>query len=105
MIIEIPDWCKIGTYIEWSEPLITGFDWVKEKIVAFGYDGFFHQANNCPMYFSKFSDYGETVRLVGETTPRQAHWISVDNGYECSACFRFEHEKKRRCTCGCKMKK
>jgi hypothetical protein len=63
MTIEVPDWCKIGTYVEWHEPRLTGYDWVRERIVAFGYDGFFHQALNCPMYFTKFSEYGKTVRL------------------------------------------
>jgi hypothetical protein len=63
MVIEIPDWCKIGTFIEWDAPHITGYNWVREKIVAFGYDGFFHQAQNCPMYFTKFAEYGKTVRL------------------------------------------
>ena len=63
MVIEIPDWCKIGTFIEWNAPRITGHNWVREKIVAFGYDGFFHQAQNCPMYFTEFDEYGKTVRL------------------------------------------
>lgn len=63
MVIEIPDWCKIGTFIEWDAPQITGYRWVREEIIAFGYDGFFHQAHNCPMYFTKFAEYGKTVRL------------------------------------------
>ena len=63
MTIDIPDWCKIGTFIEWNAPRITGMPWVREKIIAFGYDGFFHQTVNCPMYFTKFSEYGRTVRL------------------------------------------
>ena len=62
MIITIPDWCIIGLYIEWDAPSITGQHWVREEIVAFGYDGFFHQAHNCPMYFTKFSEYGKSVR-------------------------------------------
>jgi hypothetical protein len=64
MIINIPDWCCIGKTIEWKT-----FDtdygkarWFKEKIISFGYDGFFHQAYNCPVYYSKFSDYGNTIR-------------------------------------------
>ena len=63
MVIEIPDWCRIGLYIEWDAPHITGKRWVREEIIAFGYDGFFHQSYNFPMYFTKFSEYGKTVRL------------------------------------------
>lgn len=63
MIIEIPDWCKIGAYIEWDNPHLTGQRWVREKIIAYGNGGFFHQGANCPMYFTKFSEYGKTVRL------------------------------------------
>ena len=63
MIIEIPDWCRIETWIEWDNPLITGQHWVREKIIAYGVDGFFHHAGNCPMYFTKFSEYGKTIRL------------------------------------------
>lgn len=63
MTIEIPDWCRIGAYIEWHAPKKTGMDWVTERIIAFGYDGFFHQDWDCPMYFTKFSEYGKTVRL------------------------------------------
>ena len=65
MIIEVPDWCTIGSYIEWYDPVTTGVEcWVRERIVAFGYNGFFHQATNCPMYFTEFSEYGKTVRPV-----------------------------------------
>lgn len=62
MTIEIPDWCIIGKTIEWYNPLITGFDWVTEKIVAYGKDGFFHQSYDCPMYYTKFDEYGKTIR-------------------------------------------
>lgn len=41
MTIEIPDWCKIGLFIEWHAPNITGNDWVKEEIIGYTYDGFF----------------------------------------------------------------
>ena len=62
--IEVPNWCKIGLYIEWYAPMITGkTSWVREKIISYGYDGFFHQAPYCPVYFTKFSEYGKTVRL------------------------------------------
>ena len=63
MTIEIPDWCRIGLYIQWHAPNLTGVEWVREKIVAFGYNGFFHQAHNCPMYFTEFSEYGKTVKV------------------------------------------
>ena len=62
MIIEIPDWCVIGKWIEWNAPYITGNEWVDEKILSYGYDGFFHQGCNCPVYYTKFSEYGRTVR-------------------------------------------
>lgn len=64
--IEIPSWCKIGTRIKWYNPDITGRDWVFERIISYGYDGFFHQAHNCPVYYTKFSEYGKTVRLEEE---------------------------------------
>lgn len=44
MIIEVPDWCVLGKTIEWHAPEITGNEWVRDKIIAFGYDGFFHQS-------------------------------------------------------------
>ena len=66
MIIEVPDWCAIGKTIEWHNPLITGFDWVKERIISYGIDGFYHQEYDCPMYYTKFSEYGKTIREVGE---------------------------------------
>ena len=64
MIIEIPEWCKIGLEIEWNAPNVTGNKWVREKIIGYGYDGFFHQAYNCPLHFTKFLEYGKTVRKV-----------------------------------------
>lgn len=64
MIIEVPDWCLIGKHIEWQmyDPDYGDVRWFKEKILTFGYDGFFHQAYNCPVYYSKFSEYGNTIR-------------------------------------------
>ena len=62
MIIEVPDWCVIGKFIEWNCPYRTGYEWVKEEIISYGTDGFYHQAHNCPVYYSKFSDYGHTIR-------------------------------------------
>ena len=41
MIIEVPDWCVIGKIIEWNAPHITGYEWVRDEIISFGYDGFF----------------------------------------------------------------
>ena len=64
--IEIPNWCKIGFYIRWHAPDRTGHDWVRERIIGYGYDGFFHQAHNCPVYFTRFTEYGKTVELEEE---------------------------------------
>lgn len=63
MILEIPDWCKIDQYISWNAPHITGQTWVRERIIGYGYNGFFHQATNCPLYFTEFEEYGKTVKL------------------------------------------
>lgn len=63
MLIEIPDWCKIGAYVQWKAPHLTGVDWVREKIIAYGYNGFYHQAHDCPLYFTKFSELGKTIML------------------------------------------
>lgn len=62
MTISVPDWCLIGEYIEWNNPIVTGEEWVREEIISYGYDGFFHQSHNCPVYYSKFDEYGKTVR-------------------------------------------
>lgn len=64
MIIEIPEWCVIGKIIEWKtfDSNYGKLKWFKEKIISYGCDGFFHQAYNCPVYYSKFSDYGKTIR-------------------------------------------
>lgn len=62
MIIEVPDWCVIGKYIEWHCPHITGYDWVTERILSYGTDGFRHQGYNCPEYYTKFDEYGKTIR-------------------------------------------
>lgn len=65
MVINIPDWCKLGLEIEWYAPRQTGLEeWVKEKVIGYSYNGFFHQAHNCPIYETKFSEYGKTVRKV-----------------------------------------
>lgn len=62
MIIEIPDWCVIGKSVEWKAPHFTGYEWVRETILSYGMDGFFHQGSDCPVYYTKFSEYGKTVR-------------------------------------------
>lgn len=65
-IIKIPIWCEIGKTVLWNAPSITDQDWAKEKIISYGHDGFFHQAHNCPVYFTKFSEFGITVKLGEE---------------------------------------
>ena len=65
MVINIPDWCKLGSKIEWYAPRWTGLEeWVKEKVIGYTYDGFLHQAPDCPIYRTEFSEYGKTVREV-----------------------------------------
>lgn len=66
MTIEIPDWCIIGKIIEWNRPDLTGAEWTDEKIISYGVDGFFHQEHNCPVYYTKFSEYGKTLRECKE---------------------------------------
>ena len=36
--------------------------WYREKIIAFGYDGVFTQANGCPVYYTAFSEDGKTIK-------------------------------------------
>ena len=66
MTIEIPDWCIIGKTIEWNRPDLTGIEWVREEILSFGYNGFYHQSCNCPVYYTEFSEYGKTIRECKE---------------------------------------
>lgn len=66
MTLEIPDWCVIGKYVEWHSPYLTGNEWVTERILSYGVDGFFHQCAYCPVYYSKFDEYGKTIREVGK---------------------------------------
>ena len=69
MTLEIPDWCIIGKIIEWNRPDLTGTEWVREEILSFGYNGFFHQGcsnPNYPIYYTEFSEYGKTVRECKE---------------------------------------
>lgn len=62
MTIEIPDWCIVGKWVEWKCPEVTGNEWVRERIISFTQDGFYHRDPNCPVYYSRFSDYGKTIR-------------------------------------------
>ncbi len=64
MVIVVPDWCILGNYIEWNAPHITGSEWVRERIISYGVDGFYHTSHNCPVYYTKFSEYGKTVREI-----------------------------------------
>ena len=67
MTIELPDWARIGmTVLIKDTNKVRGDDsnaWYTETIIAFGYDGVFHQAHNCPMYFTEFTEYGKTIKL------------------------------------------
>ena len=66
MILEIPDWCIIGKPIEvfmYNKDTGNG-EWFKERIISYGVDGFFHQAHNCPVYYSKFDSYGKSAREI-----------------------------------------
>ena len=60
--IEVPDWCLLGMTVLWHAPHITGYDWVEEEVISYGYDGFFHKGPNCPVYYSKFTEYGKTIK-------------------------------------------
>ena len=62
MTIEVPDWCQIGTLVLWSDEETTGEEWVVEEITAYGVDGFFHQGFMCPEYYTKFDEWGKTVK-------------------------------------------
>lgn len=63
-IIVVPEWCKVGMWIEWHAPKTTGLDWVNNKIIGYGVDGFYHTCHGChSIYFSKFTDLGDTIRI------------------------------------------
>ena len=70
MIIELPRWARIGnTVLVKDVDMIRGDNpthWYTEKIISFGYDGVFHQAPACPVYYTKFDEYGKTIKLKGE---------------------------------------
>lgn len=68
MILNIPDWCVIGKYVEVKmyDKTYDRYDWFKEKIISYSENGFFHQSHNCPIYHSLFSDYGKSVREIGD---------------------------------------
>lgn len=61
--IKVPEWCKIGKRVYWNSPRITGMEWVRERILGYGLDGFFHSGGNTPVYYTKFSEFGKTVML------------------------------------------
>ena len=65
MILNIPEWAKIGHFIEFLmyDKNYGKMRWYREKIISYGNDGFFHKANNCPVYYNRFSDLGKSVRL------------------------------------------
>lgn len=64
MTIEVPDWCKIGKFIEFEmyNPDSGRYEWFKDKIISYSENGFFHQAHDCSVYHNKFTDYGVKVR-------------------------------------------
>lgn len=66
MTIEVPNWCRIGKYIEFKmyNPDTGKMDWFKDRIISYSENGFFHKAHNCPVYHNRFDDYGDTVREV-----------------------------------------
>lgn len=53
MTIKLPSWARLGATIMVKDvDCIRGANpkhWYAEKIIAFGYDGVFHQAHNCPV--------------------------------------------------------
>ena len=67
MTIELPDWARIGNIIEVRDYALKRGDdsnhWYRERIISFGYNGVFHQAAYCPVYFTEFEEYGKTIRL------------------------------------------
>lgn len=65
MTITIPDWAKIGNivYIKDVNEIRGGNpnEWYAERVISYGNDGIFHQAPYCPVYYTKFSEYGNTL--------------------------------------------
>lgn len=68
MIIELPDWARIGETILVKDVRCDRGDnpnsWYEEEIVSFGYDGIFHQTEDSPEYFTKFSEWGKTIKEI-----------------------------------------
>ena len=64
--INVPEWASIGNFVMVKDvECIRGKDqnkWYREKILGYGYDGIFHQATNCPVYYTRFSEYGKTIK-------------------------------------------
>lgn len=71
MIVNVPDWCVINKRICWNAPEITGYKWVYEYIISYGVDGFFHKSAYGPVYFTKFSEYGNTIKEVNEIDSKE----------------------------------
>lgn len=65
MIINVPEWAKIGNFIEFKmyDKNYGRERWFREEIISYSNNGFFHQAHNCPVYYNKFSDLGKNVRI------------------------------------------
>lgn len=70
MTIKLPNWARIGAKVLIKDTEMMRGDspdyWYTEKIIAFGYDGVFHQVEGCPIYFTEFEQYGKTIKLKGE---------------------------------------
>ena len=66
--IEVPDWAKIGRIILIRDKnCIRGNNpdrWYREKILPYGLDGIFRQGHNCPVYYSKFDEFGVNIKLL-----------------------------------------
>lgn len=67
MTIELPSWARIGQMVYVKDVNCIRGDnpnnWFKERIISFGYDGVFHQAAYCPVYYTHFKDYGKKILL------------------------------------------
>lgn len=72
-VIEVPEWAHIGnTVLVRDNECVRGDDpdrYYTERIIAYGDEGIFTQACNCPMYYYKFSCFGDIIKLPGEVKP------------------------------------
>ena len=68
MTIKIPEWAKIGRSILVRDANCKRGDdpnkWYTEKIIAYGDDGIFHQSHNCPVYYTRFSDFDANIKIA-----------------------------------------